>query len=147
MIARIAAGIALSTLVGCGLGQSRLNPLTWFGSDREERISTARAVPARPVVQDVVSVSAAPTTGGAIVSAIGLPPTQGFWEADLVRVPSDDPSVLLLDFNILPPLTPEPVGTQPSREVLVGTFLSTQQLAGIRTIAVQGQRNRRSVSR
>lgn len=147
MIARIAAGIALSALVGCGLGQSRLNPLNWFGSDREEQIETVRAEAARPVVQSVVSLSADPTTGGAIVTAVGLPPTQGFWEAELIRIPTDDPSVLLLDFNILPPLTQQPVGTQPSREVLAGAFFTTQDLAGIRTIAVQGQTNRRSVSR
>lgn len=43
-------------------------------------------------------------------------------------MPSDDASVLVLDFNILPPLTPEPVGTQPSREVLVGAFFSLRIL-------------------
>ena len=98
-------------------------------------------------MQQVVSLEVAQTRSGAIISAVGLPPTQGFWEADLVRVPTDDPSVLLLDFRILPPITPEPVGTQPSREVLAGTTYSTQDLAGIRTIVVQGEMNRRSVSR
>ena len=145
--ARIGAALALLALAGCGLGQTRLNPFNWFGSDREERIEVARAEPTRPVVDQVVSLEVAPTPSGAIVSTVGLPPTQGFWEAELVRVPTDDPSVLLLDFQILPPITPEPVGTQPSREVLGGAVFSTQDLAGIRTIVVQGARNRRSVSR
>ena len=147
MTARIGAVLAVTALAGCGLGQTRLNPFNWFGSDREERIEVARVATARPVVQQVVSLEGAQTRSGAIISAVGLPPTQGFWEADLVRVPTDDPSVLLLDFRILPPITPEPVGTQPSREVLAGTTYSTQDLAGIRTIVVQGEVNRRSVSR
>ncbi|MGB3690253.1 MAG: hypothetical protein WBA02_13250 [Jannaschia helgolandensis] len=147
MTARIGAVLAVTALAGCGLGQTRLNPFNWFGSDREERIEVARVATARPVVQQVVSLEVAQTRSGAIISAVGLPPTQGFWEADLVRVPTDDPSVLLLDFRILPPITPEPVGTQPSREVLAGTTYSTQDLAGIRTIVVQGEVNRRSVSR
>ncbi|CTQ50793.1 hypothetical protein [Jannaschia donghaensis] len=147
MFARITAVLAIGALSACGVGQTRLNPLNWFGSDREERIEQVRAEAARPVVQQVVSLKAEPTPGGVIVTAVGLPPTQGFWEAELVRVASSDPSVLVLDFGILDPLTPEPVGTQPSREVLAGAFFSTQDLAGIRTIAVQGLTNRRSVSR
>lgn len=144
---RITAALIAAALAGCGAGQSRLNPLNWFGSDQEQRIAAARAEPVRPVVDQVVSLEVAPTTGGAIVSTVGLPPTQGYWEAELVRVATDDPSLLLLDFAILPPLAPQPVGTQPSREVLAGTRFTTQELAGIRTIAVQGLSNRRSVSR
>ncbi|WP_179379923.1 hypothetical protein [Jannaschia marina] len=147
MFARITAVMALTALAGCGLGESRVNPLNWFGSDREERIEAARTDPGRPVVQQVVSLKAEPTPGGVIVSAVGLPPTQGFWEAELARIPTEDAGVMLLQFNISPPLTPEPVGTQPSREVLAGAFFTTQELAGVRTIAVQGQTNRRSVSR
>lgn len=147
MFARITAVLALSALTACGIGQTRLNPLNWFGSDQEERIEQARVEPTRPIVQEVVSLTVDRTPGGAIISAVGRPPTQGFWEAELTRVASDDPSVLLLDFNILPPLTNEPVGTAPSREVLVGVVFTTQDLAGVRTIVVQSQTNRRSVNR
>lgn len=146
-VARIGAVLALAALAGCGVGQSRLNPLNWFGSAREVPVEVARAADARPVVDQVVSLDVAQTRSGAIVSAVGLPPTQGFWEADLVPVPSGDPSVLLLDFRILPPPAPNRVGTQPSREVLAGATFSTQDLAGIRSIAVQGARNRRVVAR
>lgn len=147
--ARIGAALALAlaALAGCGLGQSRLNPLNLFGSDREQEIEAVRTQAAAPIVDQVVSLEIAQTRSGVIVSSVGLPPTQGFWEADLVPVPSDDPSILLLDFRLLPPLGREPAGTQPSREVLAGLVLSTQDLAGIRTIAVQGARNRRLVSR
>ncbi|WGH78769.1 hypothetical protein [Jannaschia ovalis] len=144
---RIAAAAALLALVGCGLGQTRLNPLNWFGRDSSERIEAAAAVPTRPVVDQVVSLSAAPMPGGAIISTVGLPPTQGFWEAQLVRLPTEAPGTLLLEFRILPPIEPKPAGTQPSREVLAGTFISDQDLAGIRTITVQGRQNRRSIRR
>ena len=144
LTARIGAILAVAALAGCGSGPS---PLSLFGSKRDRTIEAARADPAQPTVDQVVSLDVAQTRSGVIVSAVGLPPTQGFWEANLVRVPSGDPSVLLLDFRILRPLTRHPVGTQPSREVLAGLALSRQDLAGIRSIAVQGARNRRIVSR
>ncbi|WP_371153581.1 hypothetical protein [Jannaschia sp. 2305UL9-9] len=137
----------LVALTGCGLGQSRLNPVNWFGSSTSEAVAEARAETSQPVIDQVLSLEVAATPSGAIISTVGLPPTQGFWEAELVRMPTDDPSVALFDFRILPPINPRPAGTQPSREVLAGTILSTQDLAGIRTIAVQGARNRRSVRR
>ena len=145
--ARIGAALAVLALTGCGLGGSRLNPVNWFGSERETRIVAARADPAPPLVEEVVALDVARSRGAAIVSAVGRPPTQGFWEADLVRVPSDDPATLLLEFRILPPLTRARVGTPPSREVLAGTVFSDQDLAGIRTIAVRGRANARSLAR
>ncbi|GIT91949.1 hypothetical protein JANAI62_24060 [Jannaschia pagri] len=143
----LAVGALVVALAGCGVGQSRLNPLNWFGSSSSEAIAEAQAQPRLPIVDQVVSLDVAATPGGAIISTVGLPPTQGFWEADLVRLPSDDPTVMLFEFRILPPLTPRPAGPQPSREVLGGAVVTNQDLAGIRTIAVQGQRNRRSVRR
>ena len=135
-------------LTGCGLGGSRLNPLNWFGSDREVRQAPAeRAAPQVPLVDQIVSLKVDQGPGGAIVSTVGLPPTQGFWKAELVRVPDEDPSTYRMEFQILPPIASQPQGTQPSREVLAGTFLSDQTLAGIRRIVVQGARNQRVVSR
>ena len=145
---RIAAALAVLAVTGCGVSETRLNPFNWFGGDRSEAITAeARAEVTTPVIDQVVSLTVDPTPGGAIVSTVGLPPTQGFWDAELVRMPTDDPSVILFDFRILPPLERYPAGTQPSREVLGGTFLTNQDLAGVRTIAVQGAQNRRSVRR
>lgn len=141
------ATAALLALVGCGVGQTRLNPFNWFGSSTSEAVSSDSQQPTEPVVDQVLSLDVAATPSGAIVSAVGLPATQGFWDAELVRLPTDDASLLLLEFRILPPLFPHPEGTQPSREVLAATVLSNQDLAGIRTIAVQGIQNRRSVRR
>ncbi|MBM2576548.1 hypothetical protein JQC91_09530 [Jannaschia sp. Os4] len=147
---RTIAAITATALVlsGCGLGGSRLNPLNWFGGDREVRAApTERAAPQIPLVDQVVSLQVDQAPGGAIVSTVGLPPTQGFWDAELVPVPSEDGSTYVLEFQLLPPPAPQPQGTQPSREVLAGTFLSDQTLAGVRRIAVQGARNQRVVSR
>ena len=54
---------------------------------------------------------------------------------------------LAFEFRIAPPPEPRRAGTQRSREVLVGRFLSTARLEGIRTITVIGAENRRSARR
>jgi hypothetical protein len=139
---------ALLALAGCGTLQ-RLNPLTWFdaGSRPVPPASLPAAAPAVPLVAQVIALEVAPTPGGVIVSAMGLPPTQGFWDAELERVPSTDPATLVLRFRASPPPGRAPVGTVPSREILAGTRLTDADLAGIRTIAVEGQANRRLARR
>jgi hypothetical protein len=127
-------------VAGCGT-VSRLPGLGWFGSNTVDPVTEARAILEEPLVDQVVSIEVAPTPTGAIVSAVGLPPTQGYWDADLVEVPTQEAGTLLLEFRLLPPIEPARVGTQPSREVLAGTMISDQDLAGIRTIRVQAARN------
>ena len=84
---------------------------------------------------------------GAVISAMGLPPRQGYWEADLVEV-SREGGEMVFEFRVFQPLDPNPrVSTQRSREVLAGTALNRFDLAGIRSITVIGQQNRRTVSR
>ena len=85
--------------------------------------------------------------GGAIVRATGLPPTQGYWDAELVAQPVDDKGRLVLDFRIFPPISAAGVVNQQSREVLVGLRLSNIKLQDVRQIIVQGAKNARSSSR
>ena len=146
---RVILIVALAgALAACGAGGSRLNPLNWFGgAEPAPVVARSDAAPAVPLAAQVIALDAAPTPGGAIVSAIALPPTQGFWDAELVRLPSDDPSVYLMEFRLRPPLETRRAGTQPSREVLGGTFLTRQELAGIASISVQGASNRLVVRR
>ena len=139
--------IAAAALSACGSGSGGGLGGIVFGTDRSDPISVARDAADVPLAQQILSLDAAPTPGGVIVSVIALPPTQGFWDAGLVPVPSDDASTYVMEFRLLPPLAPSPVGTQPSREVLGGTFLTQGDLAGIDTIAVQGASNRRSIRR
>jgi hypothetical protein len=84
--------------------------------------------------------------GGAIVRATALPPTQGYWEADLVRAEDEDGRIVF-DFLIVPPVTPQRVSTHPSREITAGAFVSNRDLAGAREIVVRGDRTSRSSRR
>jgi len=100
----------------------------------------------RQLVAEVVDLSVEPTTQGAIVRAMGRPPVQGFWEAELVEVERNEGS-LVYEFRVFPPLSPTRQGTPQSREVVVGANLTNFDLAGVRTITVLGAQNRRTVSR
>jgi len=146
---RVILALALMTsLAACG---SRLNPLNWFGNDREERVGVSEPLASAPddqrqLVAEVVDLSVEPTTQGAIVRAMGRPPVQGFWEAELVEVERNEGS-LVYEFRVFPPLSPTRQGTTQSREVVVGANLTNFDLAGVRTITVLGAQNRRTVSR
>lgn len=145
---RVILALALMTsLAACG---TRLNPLNWFGNDREERIRVIEPVATptdpRPLVAEVVDLAIDPTPQGAILRAMGRPQTQGFWEADLVEVERSD-TALVYEFRVFPPLTATAQGTPQSREVITGLELSNFELSGIRSITVIGAENRRSVNR
>jgi hypothetical protein len=146
---RVILALALMTsLAACG---SRLNPLNWFGNDSEERIEVTEGVEAgpvdpRPLVAEVVDLAVEPTSQGAIVRAMGRPPVQGYWEADLIEVERAN-GAIVYEFRVFPPPVPTRAGTPQSREVVVGTQLSNFDLEGIRTITVIGAQNRRTVSR
>lgn len=146
---RVTLALALIlSLAACG---SRLNPFNWFGGDREERIAAREVVETEPgdlrqLVAEVVDLSVDPTPQGAIVRAMGRPPVQGYWEAELVEVERSD-SAIVYEFRVFPPNTQTREGTPQSREVVVGANLSNFDLAGIRTVTVIGAANRRTVSR
>ncbi len=134
------------SLAACG---TFLNPFNWFGNDREERITiteTEEVADPRPLVAEVLSVSAEAVPQGAIIRATGLPAVQGFWEPDLVLVERTDRS-LTYEFRVIPPLGPTRVSTPQSREVVTAVELSNFELAGIRSITVIGAQNRRTTSR
>lgn len=141
--------LLVAGLTGCG---SRLNPFNWFGGDREERVQidesgTDGPVDARGLVAEVIDLDVDAMPSGAIIRAVGLAPRQGYWEADLVLVSQEDRE-LVYEFRVYEPLDPNTrVGPPRSREIVAGTVLSRQDLAGIRSIVVLAQQNRRSVSR
>ncbi|MBF9060191.1 hypothetical protein HKCCSP123_13480 [Rhodobacterales bacterium HKCCSP123] len=145
---RVFLSLALVTsLAACG--NSRLNPFNWFGGDRETRVEAVEgATPddLRGLVSEVVDLSVEPTSQGAIVRATGLPPMQGYWEADLVEVERTETSIVY-EFRVFPPVQATRVSTPQSREVITGTQLSNFELRGIRTVTVIGAQNRRTVSR
>lgn len=142
---RVLLGLgAVAVVAGCGrIRESRLNPFNWFGRARQREAIPAVAAPtdSRLLVAQVTGLSVDPYSTGAIVRATGIPPTQGWWEAELVARPIDENGVLVFDFRVFPPLIDTPEGTPRSREITVATSLSTVKLDQVREIVVQGETN------
>lgn len=146
--------LALALLAACGTSSARLNPFTWFGKSEERVVlypegGFGRPIEDRPLVDQVLSLAVEPVSDGAVVRATGLPPVQGYWDADLVSptdlVPVD--GVLTLEFRLRPPYGATRVSTPQSREVTVALYLSRQKLAPVREIVVVGARNQRAARR
>ena len=144
---RVVLGLGAALVVAsCGrIRDSRLNPFNWFGgARRRERVADARPAEVqdpRPLVAEVVSLNVDPYSAGAIVRAKGIPPTQGWWEAELVARPLDENGVQVYDFRVFPPITQTPAGTPQSREITVGISISSVKLDQITEIVVQGANN------
>ncbi len=150
----IAALFTSLVLGGCssfgssGIGSSKLNPFNWFGGSEETAAVSPLEKPAdsRLLVTSVTSLTLERMPGGVIVRATGLPPTQGYWDAQLVARPVTDGSIVY-DFRVFPPVGAAAVSTPQSREVTVASFLSDIRLATISRITVQGENNARSTRR
>lgn len=140
---------ALLTLTACGaVRESRLNPFNWFGpSEPRESIVLEDPVDPRLLVADVISMDVEAYSGGVIVRATGRNPTQGYWDAELVEAETDDPTEIVFEFRLLPPVLTSDVSTPQSREVTVAKTLSPARLEQITRITVQGANNARSVRR
>ncbi|QFS83221.1 hypothetical protein FIU97_10315 [Roseivivax sp. THAF40] len=155
----LAAGLSLP---GCG---TRLNPFNWFGQAESVPVATDAANPAatnplipqrragagifrssddqpyqgRPIAQ-VSELSILRRPGGAVVTATGLAPTPGRYEARLTPVEINDQARLVYSLDAR--LAPGPAGTGPNaRSVTVAVYLTDQELSGIREIEVRGAGN------
>ncbi|MCB2129863.1 MAG: hypothetical protein KDE03_12485 [Rhodobacteraceae bacterium] len=145
--------VTVLTVGACGtIRESRLNPFNWFGRSQSSSATVAadqaKADPRNPV-EEVIAMDVARQPGGAIVTATGLPPTQGWWSAELVAENDGEPvdGVMTYTFVVFPPVKGGTVSTPQSREVTAAVFLSNIKLAGIRQIVVQGKTNSRSSRR
>ncbi len=142
------AVLTLTALTACGGFGGKLNPLNWFKrSAPTEVITLDEPVDSRPLVEDVLSMAVESYPGGAIIRAKGLPPSQGWWDAELVAQPVDENGVLVLEFHVFPPIAAADVINQQSREISVAYNLSNIKLEGISQIVVQGAKNARSSRR
>ncbi|MGB5835584.1 MAG: hypothetical protein WBC68_06215 [Albidovulum sp.] len=142
------------TLGACGkIRDSRLNPFNWFGRAQEQTVAdeTQRAIPddGRILVAQVTDMEIARKPGGAIIRATGLPPTQGYWKAELVAENNGRPvdGVLTYHFVVAEPFPAASVSTPQSREVSVAAYLSDTKLAEISQIVILGAQNSRSSRR
>ncbi len=149
--------LAAAVLAGCGGGNreqgsggSGLNPFNWFRSGPEVEtlvpLQIEQEIERRPLIAQVQSARAERLPGGVIIRATGIAREQGFWQADLVATDGGLPSgVLTLRFLAAPHPDVQPVGSARTRQITTGTFLSTQDLAGVRTIRVISASNAVSV--
>jgi hypothetical protein len=145
-----AALTAVVVLSGCG---SRLNPVNWFGgNDAKPEVAKTlepeggyppRPEDRRPLVKSVTSMTVNPMPGGIILFAVGLPPTQGWWDTDLVADNGGEPinGILSYSFVLMPPFQPTPVATARSREVTAARFVPDSRLEDVRQITVRGVEN------
>lgn len=140
--------VALS-LSGCStVRESRFNPFNWFQRAESTETQAASAVPDRPqdprvLVARVTGLAVERYSGGAIVRATGLPPTQGWWEAELVPENGGEPvdGVMTYRFVVAPPLGETRVSTPQSREIVVARSISNAKLPRVRQIVVIGAEN------
>ena len=141
-------GAATLLVAGCG---SRLNPLNLFRrpSREAEPLSSEIAMDAegRPLIDQITALSLEQTPSGAILRATGLPPTQGYFDGELIQVGEVENGQLEFEFRVRPPLEPRSVSTVQSREVIVGVALPGRLLAETRQIRVSAARNARSIGR
>ena len=139
-----------AVLAGCGRrsdGQRR----RWFGFGGREDPETLEPEGGygvvdrdpRPLAPRVDTMVVEEATGGVIVRATAVMPRQGYWDADLVPAPGDNPSdgVYRLDFRAWPPVEPDQaaVGTPRSRELSVAAFISNGDLEDVRSVTVMAQ--------
>ncbi|MCR9125832.1 MAG: hypothetical protein NXH82_06855 [Rhodobacteraceae bacterium] len=168
MFKSLTAMVLMTALVaGCGLGQSRLNPFNWFGSDSAAPAESDRPVnPLLPersrmlrredeiyagtAIGTVTEVRVERTLSGAIIHATGVADRQGGYDLRLTPLSADETpvdGVLSYSFDVVMPVNPRPVGPERSRRLTVARSLSQGQLEGVRVIRVTGARNAREVRR
>ena len=150
MIRHISLALVTCTVVSaCGsVSESRLNPLNWFGrSQSADAVVTPASQQAQNLVRQVTSFRAESVPDGAILSATGLPPRQGYFDGRLVQIQTEEAGVLSFEFQIEEPFTSTAIGPDRSRELVVGMFISEQTLSGVRLIRVSGQSNALTVRR
>lgn len=154
--------VLILVLGGCSsVGDSRLNPLNWFGGASATDPAAPPAeipplIPARSVVTEVdnreligtvTDLRIERTSGGAIVRATGIAATQGFYNADLVAVRAETAGQLRYQFRVQRPAGQPAIGGTAGREIVVAKFVSDQDLAGIGSIRVEGVQGSRTSRR
>lgn len=131
-----------ATVAGC-------DRLPGLGSDLERTTMVAAPiteVDPRPALDQVTGVTLVPRLGGAVLRVTALPDGPGYYDAELVEVPSEAGELRFVAVAWAPPeATPtRSGGIEPIR---LGLFLSDQHLAGISRITVEGTRAARSIAR
>lgn len=135
------------SLAGCG--ESRLNPLNWFGGEREQRITVTdvgRPTDPRPLVEEITSLAIEPTTSGAILTATAATAATGYWQPGLVFVERSD-GAAVFEFRAAPPAPGTVAGPASTRSIVAAAALGRDDLENLRSVTVIARTNRRTVER
>lgn len=143
--------------------QSRLNPVNWFGSDREKSVQES----ANPLIpeqtesgvaffsrqevieyvgeplQRVTQVETHRVTEGKLIMATGIAAVHGVSNVRLVRREDGgiEKGVLFLDLTGLPPESPVLGGSDLTREATAAIVLTDQETAGARSVRIVAASN------
>lgn len=152
-------------VTACGLRDSRINPLNWFG--RAQSVPIAQDTkPVNPLIPDttglfkrardrnavyvgrpfeqVTDLTIERVQGGAIIRATGLAARQGIYSVQLTPATEDETpvdGVLTYRIEGIRPPRARTVGAQATREVIAGRQLTDRELRGVTAIRVEGQLN------
>ncbi len=160
--------LLLSTLVltSCGsVRESRLNPLNWFGRSESRPVQATDGVnPLIPKRRDSAFRQQQDTSyqgwalgevselvverrpGGAIIRATAVADYQGAYDLKLVKVEQESTGgTLTYAFRGIQPRQAR--GSVATRTHTAAVWLTDNQLLGIQTVQVRGDRNVRSVRR
>ncbi len=162
--------LVLVGVLTTGACSTRLNPFNWFDGGRSEPVQAPREVeetnpliperervrlnlfgfrdkdeeyPGGPVDQ-VSGLVIERVPGGAVIRATGLPDYQGAYGVRLEPANEDEvpvDGVLTYRLEVIRPDRARVGGSEPLRRVTVARRVTDNQLAGVRTIRVEGLRN------
>lgn len=160
--------VAAMVLTGCAtISESRFNPINWFGQSRSEPVTTEAGetnplIPRRRAsiffgerdaayrgrpVGEVSELLVERRPGGAIIRVEGIADRVGPFDVRLTRDEAEsDAQTLTLTLRALQQAGPRNTGPL-ARRVMAAVWITDQDLRGIRTIRVKGERNIRTVRR
>lgn len=161
----IISGLVLSLVAGCAsVRESRFNPMNWFGSS--EPVAAAQAgqpvqvrktlaprkgypvfVDTRALAPTISEMQMVKSASGAIVTATASLPSTGYYDAELVAVPTGSADTLVFEFRLRAPTKAAPAGTPAQRKITAAKSLSNAEISGIRTVIVKGADGARQVRR
>lgn len=165
--------VASLSLGACGLVRdTAINPANWFGRSTSEPVQAADAKPVNPLIpqttglfakraaeeavydgapfDEITDLTVERVQGGAIIRATGLAARQGVYSVRLTPTTDDETpvdGVLTYRLEGVAPDRATAIGAPATREVTAARQITNQNLAGVRSIRVEGLRNARVARR
>ena len=159
--------ISALALGACGtIYDSVVNPVNWFGKGRSSNSAAEQSSNTNPLIQEskrglfqskdreviylgkpidqVTNLVIERVPGGAVIRATGLTAVQGVYLVQLTPATEDETpvnGVLTYRLEGVRPEFNEGVGSTHTRTVVAARALTDQELAGVRSIRVEGARN------